>query len=346
MSDPVGLLREMLATPSFSGQEEALAELLVRRMNEMPGFRAWRDEAGNAIGIVGDGPQEIILLGHMDTAPGYIPVRQEGDLLYGRGAVDAKGPLAAFISALAMVGPQPGKRFVLIGAVEEECPTSRGARHVAGRYRPLAAIIGEPSDWDRVTLGYKGTLTVRYTIEQEAGHTSGPDQSAAEKVVEFWWRFREYAQRRNGEQPRSFETLDPSLREIQSESDGLRDKASAVLSYRVPLGCSLEELKAQIMLWRGEGQIAFLNEEVPFKAERNTPLVRAFLQAIREEGGRPRFALKQGTSDMNIVGPAWGCPIVAYGPGDSALDHTPHEHISLTEYHAAIRTLARVLKLL
>jgi LysW-gamma-L-lysine carboxypeptidase len=49
---------------------------------------------------------------------------------------------------------------------------------------------------------------------------------------------------------------------------------------------------------------------------------------------------------MNVVGPAWGCPLVAYGPGDSALDHTPHEHIVLVEYLAAIRVLTRALRTL
>lgn len=46
---------------------------------------------------------------------------------------------------------------------------------------------------------------------------------------------------------------------------------------------------------------------------------------------------------MNIVGPAWGCPIVAYGPGDSRLDHTPQEHVVLEEYLGAIGVLQRVL---
>ena len=49
---------------------------------------------------------------------------------------------------------------------------------------------------------------------------------------------------------------------------------------------------------------------------------------------------------MNIVGPAWGCPIVAYGPGDSRLDHTPQEHISLAEFQRGIQVLARVLRML
>jgi LysW-gamma-L-lysine carboxypeptidase len=47
---------------------------------------------------------------------------------------------------------------------------------------------------------------------------------------------------------------------------------------------------------------------------------------------------------MNVVAPAWGCPIVAYGPGDSALDHTPHEHLPLADYLRAVVVLEGVLR--
>jgi len=57
----------------------------------------------------------------------------------------------------------------------------------------------------------------------------------------------------------------------------------------------------------------------------------------------PGFVLKTGTSDMNVVAPVWRCPIVAYGPGDSALDHTPHEHVSIDEYWRAILVLEAML---
>jgi acetylornithine deacetylase/succinyl-diaminopimelate desuccinylase-like protein len=91
-------------------------------------------------------------------------------------------------------------------------------------------------------------------------------------------------------------------------------------------------------------QLEFSGAEVAFRAEKNTPLVRAFLSSIREREGRARFVLKTGTSDMNVVGPAWRCPIVAYGPGDSALDHTPDERISLSEYIQSVEILRSVLR--
>jgi len=74
--------------------------------------------------------------------------------------------------------------------------------------------------------------------------------------------------------------------------------------------------------------------------------VRAFLAGIRAQNAQPGFVRKSGTSDMNIVGPRWNCPTVAYGPGDSVLDHTPNEHLSLAEYQNAVQVLAHALRVL
>jgi [amino group carrier protein]-lysine/ornithine hydrolase len=80
--------------------------------------------------------------------------------------------------------------------------------------------------------------------------------------------------------------------------------------------------------------------------DKNTKLVRAVLAGIRGEGGTPAFVYKTGTADLNIVAPAWGCPALVYGPGDSALDHTPDEKIELGEYEKAVRVLTSALKML
>ena len=98
--------------------------------------------------------------------------------------------------------------------------------------------------------------------------------------------------------------------------------------------------------WAKGATLKYLPLDMPYQSGKNSRLVRAMLKAVRAEGGRPRFKLKTGTSDMNTVGPAWQCPIVAYGPGDSALDHTPEEHIDVEEYERAIDVLARALEIL
>ena len=69
----------------------------------------------------------------------------------------------------------------------------------------------------------------------------------------------------------------------------------------------------------------------------------SLLSGIRSQGGEPRFVYKTGTADLNIVAPGWKCPAVVYGPGDSSLDHTPNEHISLDDYSKSVQVLSSVL---
>ena len=91
-------------------------------------------------------------------------------------------------------------------------------------------------------------------------------------------------------------------------------------------------------------ELSWRGEEVAHRAEKSTALARLFLNAIRDCGGKPSFVYKTGTSDMNVVAPIWNCPILAYGPGDSALDHTPDEHLAMEDYHRAQEVVANVLR--
>ena len=130
--------------PSLSRHEAAASAWLVEQMRAAGYDRAFVDEAGNAVGELGDpsASRTIVLLGHIDTVPGNIPVRIEaaadGDLLFGRGSVDAKGPLATFVAGAARFGSAAargrGLRVVVVGAVEEEAATSKGARFIAARF--------------------------------------------------------------------------------------------------------------------------------------------------------------------------------------------------------------------
>src|SRR5262245_60268908 len=170
---------------SPSGQERAAVEWLVARMKSLGYADAFIDEAGNAVGMMGQGPKQVVLLGHIDTVPGKIDVCENDGILYGRGSVDAKGPLACFVDAVAKVGVKEGWQFVVIGAVEEE-RDSEGARFVVDQYKPDFAIIGEPNQWDRVGLGYKGSAWANVIVKRRQAHTASGEQTAAEAAVEAW----------------------------------------------------------------------------------------------------------------------------------------------------------------
>ncbi len=340
---PAATLIGLVQRFSPSGQEQAAVDWLVQRMQALGFERAFADPAGNAVGIKGHGPRQVVLLGHIDTVPGQIPIRLEGDLLYGRGSVDAKGPLAAFVDGVAGAQPPEGWQFVVLGACDEE-RDSLGARHAAGQYTPAYAIIGEPSQWQRVTLGYKGSAWAGLTLRRTLAHTASQAESACEAAFRCWGLIQEWSQTYNTGKERNFEQVTPTLRAFQSGEDGFEAWASLRVGTRLPSGFTPADWYARLSQLAGDAQVEPLGFPVPaYQGEKNTPLVRAFLAGIRQAGGKPGFVLKSGTADLNIVAPAWGCPAVAYGPGDSSLDHTPNEHIQLSEYAQAVRVLQTVL---
>ena len=345
--EDVDLLHRIVTIESLSdGEGEAVAEL-VRQMAAR-GFDAEVDVAGNAVGRIGAGERHIVLLGHIDTVPGRIPVRIENAVLHGRGAVDAKGPLCTFVAAAAAAARRLNARVTVVGAVGEERMGSPGATAVARWPAPDLCVIGEPSGWDAVCLGYRGTLSFIYELVQPSRHTAGPGESAAEQAVAFWNGIVAHAAALNAEiQPTStFGTITPTLRSMAADGDGMADRATLSVGLRLPPGVDVSTLLGTIQVLAGPAMIRVDGAQDGYRTEKRSPLVPPFLRAIRAAGGTPRFTLKLGTSDMTVVGPAWGCPIVAYGPGDAALDHTPEERIELADYARAIRVLTDVLEAL
>lgn len=375
----VELIRGLVAIPSLSRHEAQASAWLVEQMRANGYDRAFVDDAGNAVGELGEpsASRTIVLLGHIDTVPGTIPVRIEssadGEVLFGRGSVDAKGPLATFVAGAARFGAAraraAGLRVVVIGAVEEEAATSKGARFIASRFNgtaepiPTACIIGEPSHWNRVTLGYKGRLLLDLAADQPMAHTAGPDASVASVVVDLWNWVTAHAAAYNTGKDKAFDQLSPSLRRfITSTNAEMHDQVDAQFAWRLPVGFDADAFMTELRAWpatcgdspaRGDKPSGlstrfdfwFKGEERAWRGDRNNPLVRSFLAGVRTEDPSAQlgFVLKTGTSDMNVVAPVWKCPIVAYGPGDSALDHTPNEHLPLDEYWKAVNVISHTL---
>ena len=332
-----------IASPS--GGEAAVARYLSGWM-AAHGFQAHIDAAGNAVGERGHGPRTVVLLGHIDTVPGEIPVRvDEGGVLHGRGSVDAKGPFCSFVAAVAGL-PEAAlaqARFVCIGATEEEAPSSKGAHHAALHHAPDAVLIGEPSGWEGLTLGYKGRLVLHARVTKPNFHTAGEGTSAGDDLAECWFQVRAWAAQRSGGEG-LFGSVQATVQRLESSTDGLTQTARGVFGLRlppeVPPRRARQELTARLA---GLAQLDFLGDEAAVRHPRDTPLARAVRVAIREAGGTPVFKLKTGTSDMNVVAGHWPVPTLAYGPGDSRLDHTPQERLDLAEYDRAVAVLRNAL---
>ncbi|MEA3190434.1 MAG: [amino group carrier protein]-lysine/ornithine hydrolase [Thermoplasmata archaeon] len=332
------LLREVVAIPSVTGFEQEAVRALQDQARR-DGFRVTEDAAGNFIAEAGSGPRLLLFVGHVDTVPGRIPVREEAGALWGRGAVDAKGPLvAAYCAARRHLGSE-GLRIRVVGAVDEE-GDSRGAKALDRSERPDWILVGEPSGVHGLTLGYKGILRGSFSLERPVMHGAHPGRTAVEQALGFWADVAasfDLADR--------FDALQGHLLSLHTLSDGLVDRIEGRFHLRLPPGADPDTVLAGLQnLGERHGAEVQGHERMrPHVADKRTTLVAAFLQAIREHGGAPRLLRKTGTADLNHLA-EWfpGVPIAAYGPGDASLDHTPEERIVLAEFHEAVDILDQV----
>lgn len=355
------LLHRLVDIPSPTGAARMAVEFLVAEASRM-GFRSREDHAGNFVATTGTSGPHVALVGHVDTVPGQVPVRVEGRTLWGRGSVDAKGPLVAFLAAAAAhhaaasggaSGPSSAAapfrghpvRLTVVGTVDEEGP-SDGVRALR-LDAPDAIVVGEPSGWSGVTLGYKGTAKLHVALRRDLVHGSRPEATAAEAASDLWNELRHVAARVNpGNSP--FTTFSVSLRSLTTSSDGLADTAALLIDARVPVLFDLAAFTGQAreVATAAGATLEVRNVERPVRVGPDSPLVRALVGGIRANGGDPAYKLKAGTSDMAFLleryKPRWG--ICAYGPGDASLDHTPEERIDLDEFSRGIAVVEAALE--
>ncbi|WP_201775330.1 M20/M25/M40 family metallo-hydrolase [Chromobacterium subtsugae] len=328
-------LTKAVSINSVSRDEAEIAKWLVAYCRQQ-GVDAHVDAAGNFVASKGNGPQHLLLLGHIDTVPGpWRPILNADGHLSARGVVDAKGSLVNFVETLLAASVPEHGRLTVVGAVEEEVSSSKGAFHIRDSLIADAVVIGEPSRADTLTLGYYGLLKIRIIASVRHAHSAGKGVvSAPDLMVETVATLRDCAAR-----------FDPegisALISTKSWSDSNRQHAEGILNFRVSPSADLPALLAAVE--------TCANEEVRCDIERATPgygttrtceLARCFGRAFASQGIAPRYVVKKGTSDMNTLATRWtGVDMVAYGPGDSALDHTDHEFVTAEEFGRAREVL-------
>lgn len=338
--DDHALLRRLVEIPSATGHE-ADAVAFLQDQARADGLRVTDDDAGNFLAEAGatadEATRTLWFVGHVDTVPGAIEVRVEDDVLWGRGSVDAKGCLAAAYSTVrrqSVALRRSGLRVLVAGLVDEE-GRSRGAKALLGRLpgdRPDWVVNGEPSGADSVTVAYRGILRGRIECRRPSRHGGHPDPNAMDAFVAAWQALR-------GRLPHgtAFGDVTARLDSLAGSDDGITSFAAADAQFRLPPGRSpaavqrtVEAALRDIGVFRADEALAAV------EADRRSVLAAAFTSGIRAAGQTPRVKRKTGTSDMNLVAPALGAvPWLAYGPGDSHLDHTPDERLPLAEFDRA-----------
>jgi len=343
-----------LYTPSLS--EKPMAEFLADKCDDL-GFEDIRiDEVGNLIATKGSGLPRVLFCGHMDTVPGKIKVRKEGDSLYGRGASDAKAPLMAMLFAAASIQNNNGT-VIFVGAVDEEGNATGIKNLVKSQLDIDYAVFGEPSGLKQVTIAYKGRIAINLKVNVgNSSHASAPwlSKNAIEEAMIFTTELKKDLESGQEDKKKGM-LLTATVTEIKGgTSHNVTPKeCDVIIDIRIPVDMNCTTVGEKITtlvheVSKKQGVEAFhsiLDETEPFEAPHNSPLVRAFTLGIMEvEHSRPMLIRKTGTGDMNVIGNQLKIPVVTYGPGDPHASHTIDEKVSMDEFLRGIEVLKKTLQ--
>jgi len=346
----IRFLTNLLGIYSPSGCEEEISEFLITEMKEL-GFSVKKDSIGNVIGEIGQGDLTIMLCGHMDTVPGRLPIKNQEGIIYGRGAVDAKAPLAALVVAAWLLKNKAPFRLIVAGVVEEE-GESLGIKHLIDKNLTADyTIFGEPSGVGSINIAYKGSLHLKLKIRTQPGHSSAPwlHHNAVEDAFAIYQQINEMSLEHKNEKS-WFYSLTSSLTQIEggSEFSTIPSRCTMHINMRIPPSMSLSmvinKIEHIIRKYEDTRQIT-VNMDVidscpPYEADKNSILVRAIAYGIRQVTKKQAVLVRRtGSGDMNLFGSARKTPIITYGPGDSHLDHTSNEQISIKDYIDSIQIL-------
>jgi len=341
---------ELLKKYSPTGKEEEAIKYVAKLANNYGFDEVFVDEVGNLHAIYGKGPVELALIPHIDTVPGNIPVKICGNKVFGRGAVDAKGPLYAMLIGASLVKREveDNVKIHFIAEVGEE-GDSRGARFLISKnFKPNSIIIGEPSSTTGVVIAYRGSIHLKIKCYSEGGHPASPKikPSAFEK---FMMLMRELLTKAPGTEYDVPQARVTFIRAGEAPNK-LPEELQAFIDIRVPFkntkwNVDFEKFLNEIknIVTRNLCEFEILGSTRPVKVSSNSKVVRAVMRAIIRNGRKPVLVRKYGSSDMNLFYNIVK-DVVAYGPGDSTLSHSLNEHIIVEDLLFGIKTYAQAIR--
>jgi LysW-gamma-L-lysine carboxypeptidase len=315
------LLLELLRIYTPSGNEDAARNLFENISRE---FNLELKILNSNSYLLGKG--EVLLASHIDTVTGFIDPKEEGEIVYGRGAVDAKGPLTSMIIAGWILNERGIKTTVAALADEER--QSKGAKELlSNKYDFKYIIVGEPSN-NQIVVEYRGLIQLKLECKGESYHSSSARYNLLidlmKKLLEISRTYTTY------ENP----TIQPTILKCGDLLNVTPSNAEVYLDIRYPYNFNSDNLIEDINNKFNNCTIKILEKINPVKVSVNSPIVRAMVRSLIKIGERPKIVRKNGTSDMNILHNITE-NIIAFGPGDSSLEHTNYEKISLEELYKA-----------
>lgn len=367
----LAFLTKLVQTPSLSGHEGDVASLIMDEMQRLGFSEVKMDAAGNVLGRVGPASNDGVMLnGHMDTVDVSTSSAWERDpfaaevdrgRLYGLGACDMKGGLAATIHGAALLARRDAelRKPVWVVAVGLEEPSEgTGTRCVFEEdgLRPDYALIAEPSNL-HVVRAQRGHMELRMTVRGQSAHSSTPELGRnaiydASRLV-------------FGLELLSGQLMsDPFLgsgvlvvTSMQSEAvsrNAVPDRCELILDRRLTVGESeaivLLEIERVITREGADAEVEVIEESVmthtgrtyqarrasmPWALDERHPLVQTALSSARSVGIRPNVTCWQFATEGAYTATVAQIPTIGLGPGDPSMPHRCNEYVELRQVYRA-----------
>ncbi|MFL1461118.1 succinyl-diaminopimelate desuccinylase [Roseococcus sp. DSY-14] len=364
MTDALALAQALIRCRSVTPADDGALDVVQRHLEGL-GFRCTRlrfNEVDNLHAIRGQGSPHLMYCGHTDVVPPGDLARWTDDpfaatvrdgVLYGRGACDMKGGIAAFLAAIPAQQPRGTLSLLITG--DEEGPSVDGVKRcmpwLAGNgLLPGMCIVGEPTSQERlgdvIKIGRRGSLNAFVTVQGTQGHSAYP-QKADNPVHRLVAALAELTARPLDAGSAHFEpsTLQVTgLRVDNTATNVIPAQASCFLNIRFNdhhSGAALEAMLRDVLARhapRHELRVEVSGESF---VTQPGPFVEALSQAVQAECGvAPRLDTGGGTSDARFI--AAHCPVAELGGVGRSL-HQVDENVPVAELHALSRLYARVI---
>jgi putative selenium metabolism hydrolase len=380
-SELVEFLQDIVRTPSPSGKEDRVATRIAAAMRRV-GFReVFTDRIGNIVGRMGEGRRPVLLFnGHMDTVGVSDPSAWAHDpfgativdgLLYGRGACDMKGSLAAMLWGAKLlhhsgVFKRLKGELVLAAVVQEEPCEGLGMRVLVEEegLRPDWVVLGEPSNL-QLSRGHRGRVEMEVVTHGRSCHAAQPDlgENAVYSAARLIFNLEMLSEQLGYDAFLGSGSL--SVTHVESRAGSLNavpDYARFIVDRRLTLGeteakalaevqgiIAREQVRAEVHV-TGYEQTSYTgykarqhNYYPAWALEEEHPLLQAATRAVKKTlGYRPTVGQWAFSTDGVYTMGIAGIPSVGFGPGNQIHAHTADEHIRLEDVFRAAPAYAQI----
>ena len=385
----IQLCQKLIACPSISGEEQSVAQTLKTEMDVLGYDSAVIDELGNVIGTIRgnrSGPR-LLFDGHIDTVPVSEPEKwchapYSGEIvdgrLYGRGASDMKGAVAAMTVAAARFAADCGRDFagelVVAGVVCEEIFEGVAARSISEAVKPDYVIIGEASELN-LKIGQRGRAEIVVETRGKSAHSANPQKgiNAVMYMLPILERIDKLVPPRQEGLGDGILVLTDIISEPYPGASVIPERCTATFDRRLlvgetpegvlaPIQALLDEMmqkgpdcQAEVNLRTGTincytGKTIMAERFFPgWKFKEEEPFVQEVYQELCQCAHKPEITNYSFCTNGSHYAGEKGIPTIGYGPSREDLAHTVDEYVEVAQlagaaegYQAIIRALTRL----